>query len=76
MHQPGYTPKKTPPVSRRRSVSVDHRATAVSTYFFFLAGAFFLSAFFAAFFAVAFFIELILPNVKFAITIDRSVIHI
>jgi hypothetical protein len=44
------------------------------TYFFFLAGAFF-AAFFAAF-LVAFFIESILPKRKFAISRDRSVIHI
>jgi hypothetical protein len=45
-----------------------------SDYFFFFAGAFF-AAFFAAF-LVAFFIESILPKRKFAISIDRSVIHI
>jgi hypothetical protein len=59
-------------------VSFVFRSRADYRYFFFFAGAFLVAflADFGAAFLVAFFIELILPNVKFAIYIDRSVIHI
>ena len=69
----GDAPKEKRPRQNRRRL-VEFPQTRELVYFFFLAGAF-LVAFLAAF-LVAFFIERFSLNVKFAIYIDRSVIHI